>query len=38
LGPNILLSALFSNTLCSSLNVKRASFTPIQNHRQNSTF
>jgi hypothetical protein len=36
-GPNILLSTLFSNTLslCSSLNVKRPGFAPIQNHRQN---
>jgi hypothetical protein len=33
---NILLSTLFSNTLrlCSSLNVKDGSFTPIQNNRQ----
>jgi hypothetical protein len=39
-GPNILLSILLSNTvtLCSSLNVKRQSFTPIQNHRQNYSF
>jgi hypothetical protein len=36
LGPNILLSTLFSKTfsLCSSLNVRRRSYTPIQNYRK----
>jgi hypothetical protein len=36
-GTYILPSTLFSNTLCSSLAV-RASFTPIQNYRQNCNF
>jgi hypothetical protein len=37
LGPNILLSTLFSHTLClcSLPQCERPSFTPIQNHRQN---
>jgi hypothetical protein len=39
-GPNILLSTLLSNTLnlCYSLCVKRPSFTPVQNQRQNCVF
>jgi hypothetical protein len=39
-GPNILLNTLLSNTLSlrSPPNVKRPSFTPIQNHRQNYSF
>jgi hypothetical protein len=37
LGPNVLLSTLFSNTLslCSSLSVRDQSFASIQNKRQN---
>jgi hypothetical protein len=37
LGPNILLSTLFSNTLslCSSLNVRDPSLTPTRNNWQN---
>jgi len=41
LGPNILLSTLFSNTLnlcSSSLWCQRPSFTPIQNNRWNYDF
>ena len=39
LGPNILLSALFSNILSlrSSPQYQRPSFTPIQNKRQNNS-
>jgi hypothetical protein len=39
LGPNILLSSLFSNTLSlrSSINVRDHIQTHIQNHRQNSS-
>jgi hypothetical protein len=36
-GPNILLSTLFSNTLKSTFlpQCQRPSFTPIQNNKQN---
>jgi hypothetical protein len=39
-SPNILCSTLFSNTLslCSSLNVRDSSFTPIEKHSQNYSF